>query len=286
MGRRWKDFHNFGRRFQRSRSAVWGLLILAVIFCFGWGIPIFFRIDSMKMVGDAFLPPSGTFFFGTDDVGRDVFAQVVVGAQTSILIGITAAAVSTVIGLVVGAISGYYGGKLDSVLMRATEFFMVIPRFFLALIMVAILGASIWNIIFAIGILSWPRTARIVRGEFLRLRNREFVDSARVLGLSDSAIMFSEILPNASPAIIVNTALEVGSAITIEAGISFLGLGDPQQMSWGVILYQAQMFMRRAPWISLFAGGGIFLTVMGLNLLADGLNETLNPKLRRLGARV
>lgn len=256
--------------------------MLIVIFILGWGIPIFVEIDALKMEAEAFLPPSPKYLFGTDDVGRDVFHQVVVGAQTSVMVGLIAAMVSTIIGLIVGSMSGYYGRGTDVILMRATEFFMVIPMFILALVMVAILGASIWNIIFAIGILSWPRTARLVRGEFLKLKNSEFVDAARAIGASEKRIMFSEILPNAFPPVIANTALEVGSAILLEAGISFLGLGDPRQISWGVILYQAQIFMRRAPWMTIFPGIGIFMTVMGLNLFADGLNEALNPKFRRI----
>jgi peptide/nickel transport system permease protein len=259
-----------------------GLGMLIIILILGWGIPVFWRIDALRMGKEIFAPPSQKYFFGTDDLGRNVFHQVVVGAQTSVMVGLIAAAVSTNIGLIVGAISGYYGRWLDAFLMRATEFFMVIPRFILALVMVAMLGASIWNIIFAIGILSWPRTARLVRGEYLKFKHSEFVDAARAIGAKEIRIMFYEILPNAFPPVIVNTALEVGSAILLEAGISFLGLGDPRQISWGIILYQAQIFMRNAPWMTIFPGLGIFVTVMGLNLFADGLNEALNPKFRRI----
>ena len=278
----WERFSAFCRRFSRNRSSLAGLGMLIVIFILGWGVPVFWEVDALKMSGEAFLPPSQKYLFGTDDVGRNVFHQVVVGAQTSVMVGLIAAMVSTVIGLIVGSFSGYYGRGMDVLLMRATEFFMVIPMFILALVMVAILGASIWNIIFAIGVLSWPRTARLVRSEFLKFKHSEFVDAARAIGASEKRIMFYEILPNAFPPIIANTALEVGSAILLEAGISFLGLGDPRQISWGVILYQAQIFMRRAPWMTIFPGIGIFMTVMGLNLLADGLNEALNPKFRRI----
>jgi len=282
LNRNWKRFSAFSRRFSRNRSSLIGLGMLIAIFLLGWGVPIFWEVDALKMAAEAFLPPSQKYLFGTDDLGRDVFHQVVVGAQTSVMVGLIAAMVSTVIGLIVGSISGYFGRGVDGILMRVTEFFMVIPMFILALVMVAILGASIWNIIFAIGVLSWPRTARLVRSEFLKFKHSEFVDAARAVGASERRIMFYEILPNAFPPIIVNTALEVGSAILLEAGISFLGLGDPRQISWGVILYQAQIFMRRAPWMTIFPGIGIFITVMGLNLFADGLNEALNPKFRRI----
>jgi peptide/nickel transport system permease protein len=280
--RNWKKFSAFYRRFARNRGSLVGLGMLLTIFILGWGIPLITRVDAMKMVGDAFRSPSGTYLFGTDDVGRNVFHQVVVGAQTSVMVGLIAAAFSTIIGLIVGSVSGHYGRWLDAFLMRGTELFMVIPRGFLALVLVAILGASIWNIIFAIGVLSWPSTARLVRSEFLKFKHSEFVDAARASGAPERRIMVYEILPNAFPTIIVNTALEVGAAILLEAGISFLGLGDPQQMSWGVMLFQAQIFMRRAPWMTIFPGLGIFLTVMGLNLFADGLNEALNPKFRRI----
>lgn len=279
---RLNEFISFRRRFTRNRTSVFGFWTLFGIFVLAWGVPFTIQVNSLKMVADSFIPPSFDYIMGTDDLGRNVLHQIIIGAQTSIMVGITAAIVSTLIGLLVGAMSGYYGGKTDSILMRITEFFMVVPKFFLALILVAILGASIWNIILAIGVLAWPRTARLVRGEFLRFKNLEFVMAAKALGASNLRIIFQEILPNAIPPVIVNTALEVGSAITVEAGISFLGLGDPQQMSWGVILFQSQMFIRRAPWMSIFAGAGIFLTVLSLNLLADGLNEALNPKFRRI----
>lgn len=281
-GRQWKAFSAFCRRFYRNKSSMVGLGMLIFIIILGWGIPFFVPVDALNIMGEAFLSPCQKYIFGTDDVGRNVFHQVITGAQTSVMVGIIAAAVSVFIGIIVGSISGYYGRWVDSILMRVTEFFMVIPRFFLALLLVAILGASIWNIIFAIGILSWPRTARLVRGEFLRFKHNEFVDAARAVGASETRLIFSEILPNAFPPVIANTALEVGYAILLEAGISFLGLGDPQQISWGVILYQAQTFMRRAPWMTIFPGIGIFITVMGLNLFTDGLNEALNPKFRRI----
>lgn len=284
-GKGWERLSSFCRRVYRNKSSMVGLGMLIVIFILGWGIPIFVHVDGLVMGEDIFFPPSQKYLFGTDDLGRNVFYQVVVGAQTSVMVGLSAAAITTIIGLIIGAISGYYGKWLDSLIMRVTEFFMVIPRFILALVMVAILGPSIWNIIFALGILSWPRTARLVRGEFLRFKHTEFVDAARAIGASGKRIMFFEILPNALPPVIVNIALEVGSAILLEAGISFLGLGDPRQISWGVLLYQAQMFMRSAPWMSVFPGIGIFMTVLGLNLFVDGLNEALNPKFRRIASK-
>lgn len=276
------NFKEFIYRFNRNKGSVLGFCLLLIIFFFAWGTPIFINVEPFRMVTSPFLPPSSQYIMGTDDLGRNVFHMNILGAQTSLMVGAFAATISTLLGLFIGSLSGYYGGKIDVILMRTTEFFMVIPAFFLALIVVAVMGASIWNIILTLGILIWPRTARLVRGEFLRLKNRQFVDAARAIGNNDRTIIFSEILPNALPPVIVNMALEVGTAITFEAGISFLGLGDPEQMSWGVILYQAQLFILRAPWISFFAGFGIFLTVLSLNLMADGLNEALNPRLNRI----
>ena len=231
------------------------------------------------MVGEAFRPPSGTYLCGTDDVGRNVFHQVVVGAQTSVMVGLIAAAFSTTIGLIVGSVSGHYGRWLDAFLMRGTELFMVIPRGFLALVMVAIMGASIWNIIFAIGVLSWPSTARLVRSEFLRFKHSEFVDAARASGAPERRIMVYEILPNAFPTIIVNTALEVGSAILLEAGISFLGLGDPQQMSWGVMLFQAQNLYAPGSLDDHLSGGGDFFDGDGAEPLCGWIERGIEPEI-------
>jgi peptide/nickel transport system permease protein len=162
--------------------------------------------------------------------------------------------------------------------MRVTEFFLVIPRFFLVLVIVALFGNSIWNVILVIGVLSWPVTARLVRVEFLSIKEKEFVEGARAIGASDVRIILSHILPNATPPIVVSGSLQIARAILMEAGLSFLGLGDPNQISWGVMLYNAQRFLRHAWWTAMFPGMAIFFVVMGFNLVGDGLNDALNPK--------
>lgn len=215
---------------------------------------------------------------GVDNLGRDVFSRILWGGQVSIFVGFSAAFATTVLGLLVGTISGYLGGWVDDILMRLTETFMVIPRFFLALIIVAFFGANIWNIILAISILTWPVTARLVRSEFLTLRTRQFVDAAHVIGTKRSTIIFHEILPNAIGVVVVNASLLTAQAMLLEAGLSYLGLGDPSLVTWGRMLYEAQPFLRQAWWMAVYPGLGIFLSVLTLNLLGDGLNDVLNPR--------
>ena len=215
---------------------------------------------------------------GADNLGRDVFSRILWGGRVSIFVGFSAAFATTVLGLLVGTISGYLGGWVDDILMRLTETFMVIPRFFLALIIVAFFGANIWNIILAISILTWPVTARLVRSEFLTLRTRQFVDAAHVIGTKRSTIIFREILPNAIGVVVVNASLLTAQAMLLEAGLSYLGLGDPSLVTWGRMLYEAQPFLRQAWWMAVYPGLGIFLSVLTLNLLGDGLNDVLNPR--------
>lgn len=226
-------------------------------------------------------PPGRAHLFGTDDLGRDIWTGVLHGARVSLLVGVLAAATSALIGVLVGSVAGFYGGRLGDVLMRATEFFLVIPTFLLALVLVAVSRPSIWNIIFTLGILGWPSTARLARAEFLSLREREFVMAARAMGVYPVRILFRHILPNAAPPLIVNSSLGVATAILVEAGLSFLGLGDPNLFSWGLMLRNSREFLRMAWWMPTFPGLAIFVTVLSLNLVGDGLNDALNPRLRQ-----
>ncbi|MCC7275693.1 MAG: ABC transporter permease, partial [Alphaproteobacteria bacterium] len=230
--------------------------------------------------GAVMAAPGALHWMGTDELGRDVFSRICFGVRTSLMIGVAAAAIATGTAVVVGALAGYFGGWIDDALMRLTEVFQVIPRFFLAILLVAFFGANVVNIVVAIGILSWPEVARIVRSEFLGLKGRQFVAAARVGGAGTAVLIFVEILPNAMGPVIVNATLQVGQAMLLEAGLSYLGLGDPRQISLGLMLYQAQEIMRTAWWATAFPGLFVFLAVLSVNLLGDGLNDVFNPRAR------
>lgn len=242
--------------------------------------PVIAPYDPSAYLFPSYLAPSWAHLFGTDNVGRDVLSRVIYGAQVSLTVGFLAAILSALVGIGIGAISGYLGGKVDEALMRGTEILQMIPQFFILLIMVAVFGSGVINIILIIGILSWPGTARLVRGEFLTLKETPFIEAARSLGFSSFRIVFSEILPNALSPVIVASTLQVGDAILLEAALSFLGLGDPGAISWGQLLGRAQRNIWRSWHIAVFSGAAIFLTVLGINLLGDGLIDALNPRLK------
>ncbi len=235
--------------------------------------------DPMSGSNDALLPPlSPGHWLGTDDLGRDLWSRVVYGTRISLLVGIASSALAVTIGVTVGALAGYFGGWLDTVLMRVAEFFQTLPRFVLALIIIALFGASTGKLILVIGLLAWPQMARVVRATVSSLKQAPFVDAARVAGLPDRAIIAGEILPNVAAPIIVLGSLDIASAILIEASLSFFGLGDPNAISWGGMLNDAQQFLRSAWWMSAFPGLGIALTVLAFNIMGDALNDALNPR--------
>lgn len=271
----------FSQRFARNRAAVAGAITLCVLIAAAAMAGVLGAGSPRAMSESSLAQPSRAHLFGTDDLGRDIWTGALHGARVSLMVGVLAAATSGSIGVLVGAVAGYYGGRLGDLLMRITEFFLVIPTFLLALVLVAVTRPSIWNIIVTIGILGWPSTARLVRAEFLSLKEREFVMAARAVGAGSSRILFRQILPNAAPPIIVNTSLGVASAILVEAGLSFLGLGDPNLFSWGLMLRNSRDFLRTAWWMPTFPGLAIFVTVLSLNLVGDGLNDALNPRLRQ-----
>jgi peptide/nickel transport system permease protein len=217
---------------------------------------------------------------GTDDLGRDVAHRFVHGARISLMIGALAAIASTFIGIAIGLVAGYYAGIIDDLLMRFTEAIQVTPRFFLALVVVVLFGTSLLNIVLIIGLLSWPGIARLIRAETLSVREQEYVLAAHAVGSPDPRIMLRHILPNAIAPSIVAASLLVSQAILIESGLAFLGLGDPSRPSWGLMLNNAQAFLRIGWWLSVFPGLGILCASLGFNLMGDGLNEALNPKLR------
>ena len=261
-------------------AACLGLLLLAGVLGLATLGPLVHRGDPWERVGRRFEPPGGRFTLGTDHQGRDVLAGIAVGARTSLLVGVAAAALILLIGVSVGAAAGYHGGRLDEALMRVTEFFQILPAFLFAMVLVAIFSPRIGIIVIAIGVSNWAGTARLVRAEFLSLREREYVLAARALGAGDGRIIRREILPNALPPVIVNGSLTVGVAILFEAGLSFLGLADPNVMSWGYMIGSSRIYLRDAWWPVTFPGLAIAASVIGLSLFGDWLNDVLNPRLK------
>lgn len=272
------------RAFLRNRGAIAGLIILIFIIVMAALAPVVYPRSPWDMIGAPLQPPGARgFLLGSDMLGRDIAAGIMHGARVSLLIGVIASLVAVTIGVTIGACAGYYGGLIDDALMRVTEFFQTIPNFVLLIVLVALFTPSVASIVVAIGVVSWPPVARIVRGEFLSLRAREFVQAAVLLGESDTRIIATQILPNALSPIIVSASLLVATSILLESALSFLGLGDPNLMSWGYMIGAARTLIRRAWWMSVFPGLAIVLTVLALNLIGDGLNDAFNPRISRQG---
>jgi len=268
--------------FFRNYPAVFGLILLIAILLFTFLGPILYPTDPFEMVWAPFSPPMQQGFpLGTDYLGRDLLAALLAGGRVSLAIGLVAAVMSVCIGITVGALAGFYRGWVEEVLMRLTEFFQVLPTLLFSMVIVALFGASLPMITFAIGIVSWTAVARITRAEFLRIRELEYVAASRSSGASSLQLIFSTILPNALPPIVVQAALMVGSAILFEAGLSFLGLSDPNVMSWGQIIGSNRPYILDASYIVTIPGLAIFITVLAISLVGDGLNDALNPRLRR-----
>ncbi len=276
---------DFWKRFSRNRGAVIGLFILLLVVVVAAIAPLLFPDSPWRMVQRPFLPPfeMSEYPLGTDTIGRNVISGLAYGAQVSLLVGLVSTVVSLLIGIPIGALAGYFGGFVDDALMRFTELFQTVPNFALAIVLVAIFEPSIYSIIAAIAIVSWPPVARLVRGEFLSLRQREYVEAATLSGQSHAAIIWRQILPNTLSPIIVLASLMVATAILLESSLSFLGLGDPNLMSWGYMIGAARTVIRQAWWLSFFPGVAILLTVLALNLIGEGLNDALNPRLARKG---
>jgi peptide/nickel transport system permease protein len=267
-------------RFARNRMALFGAAVLLVLLALVIVCPLLYPGDPFRLAGPPLQPPGPRFLLGTDTLGRDVAAGIAYGARTSMLIGVGATLAAILFGSLVGGFAGYYRGLVDVVLMRMTEFFQTIPAFILAILIVAILSPSVPTEVLAIAAVSWPGIARLVRGEFVALGGREFVLACTGLGASDARIILRHLLPNCTSAIVAVGSLLIGTAILIESGLAFLGLGDPNVMSWGLMISAGRAVLRSAWWICTFPGIAILLTVLGINLVGDGLNEALNPRLR------
>jgi peptide/nickel transport system permease protein len=274
----------FWKQLLRNPGGMIGLIILVIAIVLAVFGPLIFPNSPWRMIQRPFLPPFtlSTVPLGTDALGRDV-AGIIYGARVSLLVGLVSTLAALAVGVPLGAVAGYFGGRIDDALMRFTEFFQTIPSFALAIVLVAILQPSIYSIVASIAIVSWPPVARLVRGEVLSLRTREYVQAAIVTGQTNRWIIWHEILPNALSPVIVLASLMVATAILLESSLSFLGLGDPNLISWGYMVGAGRTVIRQAWWITVFPGLAILISVLGLNLVGEGLNDALNPRLARDG---
>lgn len=275
----------FIKRYSRNTGAVFGLIILTLVTILAIAAPFLYDQSPWTMVDMPLIPPftNPAYPFGTDMLGRDITAGLVWGARVSLVVGVISTVVALGFGILVGATAGYCGGRIDDALMRFTEFFQTIPQLALAVVIVAVFSPSLYSIMGAITAVSWPPAARLVRSEFMTLKQREFVLAAVVVGQKPSRIVWSEILPNAMSPIIVSASFMVATAILTESALSFLGLGDRNMMSWGFMIGAARTMIREAWWMSVWPGVAILLTVLAINLIGEGLNDALNPQLRKRG---
>ena len=257
-----------------------GFIIIVVVFLLAMLAPLIAPYDPDDINVKAILiPPTWQHWMGTDGLGRDVLSRMLFGGRISLLVGLVAVGISTVIGIILGAIAGYYRGWVDTVIMRLVDVMLSIPSFFLILAVIAFLTPSIINVMIVIGLTSWMGVTRLVRAEFLSLSGREFVLASRALGAKDARLIFTHLLPNSLTPIIVSSVLGVAGAVLMESGLSFLGLGvQAPQASWGNILTDGKDYIQFAWWLSLFPGLAILITVLGYNLLGEGLRDALDPR--------
>jgi len=267
---------------KRNWLAFGGGLLVFAVFVIAIFAPLIAPYDPSKIdIKNILVGPSSQHLFGTDDLGRDVLSRMIYGARVSLEVGFVAIGIATLIGILLGAVSGYYGGYLDSAIMRAVDIMLSIPTIFLVLAVIAILEPSIINIMVVIGLTSWMEPARLVRAEFISIKEREFVTAAHALGASDVRIIFRHILPNGLSPILVSATMGIGGAVLIESGLSFLGLGvQPPTPSWGSLLSSGKDNIEIAWWLSAFPGLAILITVLGYNLLGEGIRDALDPRQR------
>jgi peptide/nickel transport system permease protein len=294
LGKPARDSTLLERKFRSPRAIVWnslmrnklavaGALLILALLVVSFGAPWLAPYDPIAINPRARLqPPSAEHWLGTDSFGRDLLTRILYGGRVSLAVGLTAVAILTVIGVVVGAVAGYYGGLVDAVLMRIVDVMLSIPNFFLLLAIVALFGPSLRNTMLVIGLTSWMATARLVRGQFLAERNKEYILSARSTGVTDGRIILRHLLPNAMAVIIVYATLWIAFAVILEASLSYLGLGaQPPTASWGNMLREGRRYMREAWWVTAFPGIFIFITAMSFNMVGDSLRDAFDPRLNK-----
>ncbi|CAB3659899.1 MULTISPECIES: ABC transporter permease [Achromobacter] len=271
------------RRYFHSPVAVLGLVLLTAVCAAALGADFWYPRNPLSLAGRPLQWPgdNARFLLGTDQVGRDIAAQILHGARVTLAIGLAATVVSVLIGVVLGAVAGYYGGLADDLLMRVTEAFQILPNFLLLLVLVAVFGSDLRTVVLAIGLVSWPPVARLTRSEFLTLKTREFVQAGRALGMGDLRLIFREILPNALPPVIVYASVIMATAILLESALAFLNLSDPNVPSWGNLIGGGRGVIRVQWYVSAIPGIAILLTVLAISLVGQGVNDALNPRLKR-----
>jgi peptide/nickel transport system permease protein len=272
------------RHFKRSKIAMAGLVVLVVMYLVALFAPLLAPYDPIAqkdIVSTSFLHPSAQHWLGTDRFGRDILSRIIYGARISLLIGFVATLISVTLGTMLGAFAGFFGGKVDNILMRFTDMVMAFPRLVLLIMIVALFSPSMAVIITVLGLTQWPNTTRIVRGDVLSLREREFIQAAHALGMSKWRIIFKHLIPNVLAPVIVTATLGIGNTIVLEAGLSFLGLGvQPPTPSWGNMVADGRDSLLGAWWVATFPGLAIVITVLAFNLVGDGLRDALDPRLR------
>jgi peptide/nickel transport system permease protein len=272
----------FALAYLKSPPAMIGLVLLLAVVAMALSADWLYPRDPLGLAGRPLQWPGANprFPLGTDNSGRDIAAQIFHGARVSLLIGLVATSIAVGVGIVIGAVAGYYGGWVDDALMRVTEAFQTLPNFLLLLVLVAVFGSDITTVTVAVGAVSWPAPARLTRAEFLSLRSREFVQACRTLGMGDGQIIFREILPNALPPVIVYASVVMAVAILLESALAFLRLSDPNVASWGNLIGLGRDVLRVQWYVSAIPGVAILVTVLAVSLVGQGLNDALNPRLR------
>jgi len=275
------SLRDFPRLFVRNRAALVGLVLWVLIVIMAIIGPTLYTTDPYDIVWEPMSPPGGAFLLGTDYLGRDISAGIIHGARVTLMIGFAAALWTVFIGITIGALAGFFGSRIDLLLMRFTEFFQVLPPLLLAMVLVTLFSPNITTIVIAIGFSSWTTVARLTRAEFLKIKEQDFIMASRALGAVNRRIIWHEIMPNTLPTLIVISTLTIGVAILFEAGLSYLGLGDPNVMSWGQMIGSSRDYIWNSWWAVTFPGLAIFLTVFSVSLIGDGLNDALNPRLKQ-----